>query len=89
MRKVILTDGAPAPLGPYAQAVKTDHYLSGISHLDVQKTQLSPYSINTLAKIVLSSQELCCRDSSCENFDTNAASDVSRNWQDLNLGNPG
>ena len=27
MRKVILTDGAPAPLGPYAQAIKTDHYL--------------------------------------------------------------
>ena len=27
MRQVILTDKAPAAIGPYSQAIKTDHYL--------------------------------------------------------------
>lgn len=42
MRKVISTDRAPAAIGPYAQAIKTDHYvfISGQLAIDPATNQL-------------------------------------------------
>ena len=55
MRKVILTDGAPAPVGPYAQAIKTDHYLfiSGQLPIDPATGQLGDGSIQDQTRQVL------------------------------------
>ena len=38
MRKVISTDGAPAAIGPYVQAIKTEHYVFVSGQLPIDPT---------------------------------------------------
>ena len=55
MRKVISTDQAPAAVGPYSQAIKTDHYLfiSGQLPIDPTTGQLVEGSILDQTRQVL------------------------------------
>ena len=55
MRKVISTDQAPAAVGPYSQAIKTDHYLfiSGQLPIDPVTGKLVAGSIQDQTRQVL------------------------------------
>jgi 2-iminobutanoate/2-iminopropanoate deaminase len=55
MKKVINTANAPAPIGPYNQAIIVGNnvYLSGTIAMDLQSKQLIKASINEETKIVM------------------------------------
>lgn len=55
MRKVISTDRAPAAVGPYSQAIQTDHFLfiSGQLPMDPETGELTEGSIQDQTRQVL------------------------------------
>jgi 2-iminobutanoate/2-iminopropanoate deaminase len=52
MKKAILTDGAPAPIGPYSQAIRTGNllFVSGQIPLDPKTGQMIEGDIETLTR---------------------------------------
>ena len=68
MRKIISTDQAPAAIGPYSQAIKTDHYLfiSGQLPTDPATGELVVGSVMDQTYQVLHNVHAILRAAGCE-----------------------